>query len=172
MLLGQDMPKILWAEALNYVTWLMNRLPSYATPGKTPYELINKSKPNLVLAHEFSTPVYVHVTTGGKLEAKAEEATFVGVDQESKGYQIWWAGKWKVSIERNVTFPPMGPATVRLIDNPDIGELGMIDAPAALIISGAPQSDIQLVKQLPPPMLTTPPRSNIPLLPPTTPRIT
>jgi hypothetical protein len=163
MLLGRDMPKILWAEVLNYATWLKNRLPSRATPGKTPYELINKTKPNLVLAHKFGTPVYVHVTTGGNLEAKAEEATFVRVDQESKSYQIWWAGKWKVSIEQNVTFLPMGSAMVRLIDNPDVGELGMIDAPAALIISRAPQSDVQPVKQLPPPMLTTPPRSNIPL---------
>jgi transposase InsO family protein len=65
MLLGQDMPKILWVEALNYATWLKNHLPSHATPGKTPHELVNKSKPNLTLAHEFSTPVYVHVITGG-----------------------------------------------------------------------------------------------------------
>jgi hypothetical protein len=73
MLLGRDMPKILWAEALNYVTWLKNRLLSRATPGRTPYELVNKTKPNLMLAHEFGTPVYVHVTTGGKLEVKAEK---------------------------------------------------------------------------------------------------
>jgi transposase InsO family protein len=34
MLLGRDMPKILWAEVLNYATWLKNRLPSRAThPG-------------------------------------------------------------------------------------------------------------------------------------------
>jgi hypothetical protein len=78
MLLGQDMPKILWAEVLNYVNWLKNHLPLRATPGKTLYELINKSKPNLTLAHKFSTPVYVHVTTRGKLEEKAEEVTFVG----------------------------------------------------------------------------------------------
>jgi hypothetical protein len=80
MLLGRDMPKFLWVEVLNYTTWLKNRLPSHSTLGKTPYELVNKSKPNLVLAHEFGTSVYVHITTRGKLEAKAEEATFVGVD--------------------------------------------------------------------------------------------
>jgi hypothetical protein len=166
------MPKILWAEALNYATWLKNCLPSHATPGKTPYELVNKSKPNLALAHEFGTLVYVHVTTSGKLEAKVEEATFAGVDQESKGYRIWWVGKRKVSIERNVTFPPMGPATVRLIDNPDIGELGIIDAPAAPAVPGTPQSNVQPIKQSPPPTPTTPPRSNIPLPPPAAPRIT
>jgi hypothetical protein len=63
MLLGRDMPEILWAEVLNYATWLKNCLPSCATLGKIPYELVNKSKPNLALAHEFSTPVYVHVDT-------------------------------------------------------------------------------------------------------------
>jgi hypothetical protein len=121
MLLGQDVPKILWVEALNHATWLKNCLPLRTTPGKTPYELVNKSKPNLALAHEFGTLVYVHITIGGKLEANTEEATFVGVDQESKGHHIWWVGKWKVSIERNVTFPPMGPVTLRLIDNLDVG---------------------------------------------------
>jgi hypothetical protein len=114
MLLVWDMPKVLWAEALNYATWLKNRLPSHATPGKAPYELINKSKPNPALAHKFGTPVYVHVTTGGKLEAKAEEAISVRVDQESKGYRIWWVGKRKVSIERNVTFLPIVRATLLL----------------------------------------------------------
>jgi hypothetical protein len=163
---------LLIVEALNYVTWLKNRLPSCATLGKTPYELVNKSKPNLALAHEFSTPVYVHVTTGGKLEAKAEEATFVGVDQESKCYRIWWAGKQKVSIEQNVTFLPMGPVMVRLIDNPDVGELGMIDAPAAPTVPGTPQLDVQPIKHSPPPTPTTPLRSPTPLLPSAAPRTT
>jgi hypothetical protein len=81
-------------------------------------------------------------------------------------------GKRKVSIEQNMAFPPMGPATARLIDNPDVGELGIIDAPAALAVPGTPQSDIQPVKQSPPLMPTTPPRSNIPLPLPAAPRIT
>jgi hypothetical protein len=172
MLLGWDMPKFLQAEALNYATWLKNCLPSCATPGKMPYEPVNKSKPNLMLAHKFGTPVYVHVTTGGKLEVEAEEAIFVRVDQESKGYRIWWAGKQRVSIEQNVTFLPMGPITVRLIDNLDVGELGMLDAPAAPAVPGTHQNVVQPVKKSPPLTPTTPPRSPIPLPPPTAPRVT
>jgi hypothetical protein len=137
-----------------------------------PYEHVNKSKPNLVLAHEFGTPVYVHVTTGGKLEEVKVEAIFVGVDQESKDYHIWWAEKWRVSIEQNVTFLPMGPVMVRLVDNPDVGELGMLDAPAAPAVPGTPQNVVQPIEQSPPPTSTTPPRSPIPLPPPTTPRVT
>jgi hypothetical protein len=81
-------------------------------------------------------------------------------------------GKQKVSIERNVTFPLMGPIMVRLIDNLDVGELGIIDAPATPAVPGIPQSDVQPIKQSPPLTPTTPPRSNIPLLPPAAPRIT
>jgi hypothetical protein len=72
MLLARDMPKYLWAEAINYATWLKNRLPSRAIPGYTLYELVNKSKPNLAQAHEFGAKVYVHLQDAGKLEAKAE----------------------------------------------------------------------------------------------------
>lgn len=69
---------------------------------------VNKSKPNLAQAHEFGSKVYVHLQDTGKLEAKAEEAVFVGVDDQSKGYRIYWAGRpgKRVSIERNVSFVP------------------------------------------------------------------
>jgi len=30
----------------------------------------------------------------------------VGVDVESKGYQVYWLSKWQVSIERNMIFMP------------------------------------------------------------------
>jgi hypothetical protein len=66
----------------------------------------------------------------------------------------------------------MGPVTVRLIDNLDVGELGIIDVPAAPAVPGTPQSDVQPIKQSCPLMPTTPPRSNIPLPPPAAPRIT
>jgi transposase InsO family protein len=62
MLIGHDQPKFLWAEAVNYATWLKNRFPSRAILGTTPYALVNKSKPSLALAHKFGTKVFVHTT--------------------------------------------------------------------------------------------------------------
>jgi hypothetical protein len=84
MLIGRDQPKFLWAEAVNYATWLKNRFPSRAIPGTTPYALVNKSKPSLAMAHEFGAKVFVHTTTGGKLEARASAAIFVGVMMRAK----------------------------------------------------------------------------------------
>lgn len=40
----------------------------------------------------------------GKLEPRAEEGRFVGIDSESKGYRVYWPGKNRVSIERDAYF--------------------------------------------------------------------
>jgi hypothetical protein len=106
MLVAKDMPKFLWTEAVSYASWLRNRLPSRATPGHTPYDLVHGSRPDLSQAHEFGGRVYVHQQDAGKLEARAEEAVFVGVDEQSKGYRVYWPGKRRVSVERNVSFVP------------------------------------------------------------------
>jgi hypothetical protein len=99
MIIAKDLPKMLWAEAINYTTWLKNCLPSRAIPGHTPYELVHGTKPNLSQVHEFGMPVFVHVLEGGKLEPQVEEAVFVGIDGESKGYQVYWPMKKCISVE-------------------------------------------------------------------------
>ena len=62
-------------------------------PGHTPYDLVNGKRPDVSSAHEFGTRLYVHSADGGKLEARADEAYFVGVDGESKGYRVYWPAK-------------------------------------------------------------------------------
>jgi transposase InsO family protein len=93
MLITKDLLKFLWAEAINYAAWLENHLPSCAIPGHTSFELMHKTKPNLAAAQEFGTRVFVHSPDHGKLEARVEEALFVGVDSESKGYRLFWPTK-------------------------------------------------------------------------------
>ncbi|OAX33268.1 hypothetical protein K503DRAFT_673760, partial [Rhizopogon vinicolor AM-OR11-026] len=58
--------------------------------GHTPYDLIHGRHANISRAHEFGTQIYVHMKDAGKLEARAEEACFVGIDEESKGYRVYW----------------------------------------------------------------------------------
>jgi len=40
----------------------------------------------------------------GKLKARADEGQFVGFDEESKGYCIYWPSKKRVSIEWDMYF--------------------------------------------------------------------
>jgi hypothetical protein len=39
-----------------------------------------------------------------KLDGRAEEVVWVGVDEWSKGAQIYWPNKWLVTIEWNIYF--------------------------------------------------------------------
>jgi hypothetical protein len=165
MLIAKDMPLFLWAEAINYATWLKNCLPSRAIPGHTPYSLIHKSKPSLALAHEFGCKVYVHTTDNGKLEPRAEEVKFVGIDEQSKGYRIYWATQRKISVERNVTFPPIDPiVTAEVMDEGEydvegdrlIGQKGVHHVPpppAALpTLPALPKTPPTPIAQLPIPI--------------------
>jgi len=158
MLLAKNLPKYLWAEAVNYATWLKNRLPSKATPKTTLHELVFKEKPSLANAHEFGVKVFVRVEDAGKLEARAEEAMFVGVDSQSKAYRVYWPEKRKVSVERNVTFAPL--EVVVGVDAQDEGESMTISTNASHRSDNAP--NVQVTSP-PPPLPTTPPRPPIPL---------
>ncbi|KAG5721572.1 hypothetical protein E4T56_gene13059 [Termitomyces sp. T112] len=54
---------------------------------------------------EKSVPILLkRLHKAGKLESKVEEVKLVGIDEESKGYRIYWPGKGRVTIERDVYF--------------------------------------------------------------------
>jgi hypothetical protein len=71
---------------------------------KTPHEMGTGEKPNLSAIRAWGTKAWVKRLNAGKLESKAEEGLFVGIDSESKGYRIYWPGKNRVSVERDVYF--------------------------------------------------------------------
>ena len=75
-----------------------------ALDGKTPYEMLNKSKLYLGGIQEFRTAAYIKDLKAGKLDARVQQGHFIGYDSESKGYRIYWLTKRLVSVERNVVF--------------------------------------------------------------------
>ena len=42
--------------------------------------------------------------SAGKLDVQAQVGCFVRYDSESKGYRIYWPGKWSISVEGNMVF--------------------------------------------------------------------
>jgi hypothetical protein len=72
----------------------------------TPFEFVHKAKPNIKDLHEFGATVYVKDLTAGKLDVQAKIRKFMGYDDESKGYRIYWPEKRSVGIEREVRFNP------------------------------------------------------------------
>jgi hypothetical protein len=105
MLFEAGLPPFLWAEAVHHAAWLRARVPSRALPGcMTPIERATGRKPNLKKVLVFGAVVWVRVKDAGKLEPQAVEGHFVGYDEESKGYRIFFPRRRSVIVERDVYF--------------------------------------------------------------------
>src|SRR5882724_4846812 len=57
---------------------------------KTPYEMAMGQKPDLSLLQEFGMTAWVWRLNTGKLESRCDEGQFVGFDEESKGYHVYF----------------------------------------------------------------------------------
>src|SRR6202522_300616 len=105
MMEAAKLPNYLWAEAVNHHVWIRNRVPTRALKvPKTPLEMATNCKPDLSGAYPWGCKVWVKRLDVGKLEPRAEECRFVGIDSESKGFRVYWPGKNRVVIERDVYF--------------------------------------------------------------------
>ena len=105
MLHASKLPRNLWGEAVTHAVWLKNRTPTKALPdGKTPYEALYGRKPDLSQLKEWGSRVWVHDSSGSKLDGRSNVGHWVGFDAETPGaHRIYW-GHGRVSVERNVKF--------------------------------------------------------------------
>jgi len=71
---------------------------------KTPHEIGMGEKLDLSPVCPWGCKAWVKRLGVGKLEPRAKECCFVGIDSELKGYRIYWPGKNCVSVERDVYF--------------------------------------------------------------------
>src|ERR1700678_2709803 len=106
MLHLSGLPKFLWGETINHAVYLKNHTGTKALDGKTPYKAFHGTKPNLQGLPEFGCKVWVHNTSGSKLDRRAVEGRWVGFDEDSSGHQIYFPKKRMVAIERSVKFNP------------------------------------------------------------------
>ncbi|TFY50793.1 hypothetical protein EVG20_g11324 [Dentipellis fragilis] len=165
MLHASGLPKFLWGEAMKHSTFLKNRTSTRALEGKTPYEALNRQKPNLRGLHEWGCRVWVHDPSGSKLEPRAREGRWVGYDSESKGSRVYWPSKKTITVERSVYFDDTRSSDVRLEgENLEIsgGQSNepISDSPAAPEASSSSTPAVASIPEPPKPEpspLTTPP---------------
>ncbi|PKI36228.1 hypothetical protein CRG98_043380, partial [Punica granatum] len=102
----KDLPKRFWAEAANTAVFLLNRLPTKAVEGKTPYEAWYGVKPVVKNLRVFGCLCYSHVpqTKRSKLDEKSEPGIFVGYSLQSKGYRVFQPQTDRVIVSRDVVF--------------------------------------------------------------------
>ena len=103
LLLDANLPKMMWTYAVMASAYIRNRCFNDRL-GKTPYEALTGSKPNLSKMHVFGAVCYACVQNAKKLEPKSKEGIFVGYDKRSPAYLVYYPETRRVERVRCVKF--------------------------------------------------------------------
>ncbi|KAJ9558844.1 hypothetical protein OSB04_013458 [Centaurea solstitialis] len=108
MLAYSKLPMFLWAEAVDTACYTQNRSIVNNRFGKTPYELINNQVPNIGHFRVFGCRCFVLNDTEDrhKLQAKSDEAIFIGYSKNSIAYRVYNKRTKMVMESSNVKFDP------------------------------------------------------------------
>lgn len=121
MLRAKDLPKNLWAEAVNTAVYLLNRTGSSNGSDKTPYEQWNGRKPNLQHVRIFGSEAYVHIPKQftKKFDDRSKKVILVGYDGESSNYRVYNPMTKKVTVSHDVVFNENFSKVTDLENNPE-----------------------------------------------------
>nr|GEV09378.1 retrovirus-related Pol polyprotein from transposon TNT 1-94 [Tanacetum cinerariifolium] len=106
MLTFANLPSFLWAEAIATACFTQNRSIIHKRFDKTPYELINKRKPNIKFFRVFGCRCYIlnDYEDVEKLKPKEDIGVFVGYSKESVAFKIYNKQTRKIHESVNVNF--------------------------------------------------------------------
>ncbi|GAA0159187.1 hypothetical protein LIER_16024 [Lithospermum erythrorhizon] len=106
LLFQSQMPNVLWVEALHYVVYLINRLPSTSLNNATLYHLLFKQQPDYSMIKTFGCLCYPHLTKqiNSKYSPRTLPCIFLGVSPIHKGYRCYNPEAKKVLVSRHVSF--------------------------------------------------------------------
>jgi len=92
MLIASGLARNFWAEALNTSCYIINRCMIRHILNKTPCELFEGRKPNIIHLRIFGCKSYVHNNGKdalGKFDPRSDEAIFLGYSSYSKAYKVF-----------------------------------------------------------------------------------
>ena len=106
MLQEAGLPSTYWGEALCTLVYVLNRTPSSARPGTTPYEAWFGVKPNVSNLRIFGSLAYVHVQKDkrGPLGSHMEKCIFLGYPEGYKGWRFYNPATKRVIISERAVF--------------------------------------------------------------------
>jgi hypothetical protein len=104
--LNAELPKIVWAEAVDIAYYIINRSPRVALDGKVAEEVWTGQEVDYSFMRIFGCPAYVHISgeDRSKLNPKSKKCIFLGFKKGVKGYKLWDPIAQKVVINRDVVF--------------------------------------------------------------------
>jgi hypothetical protein len=105
LLMQRGMPAVFWGEAVVTAVYILNRLPTKALNGRTPYEAWHGRKPAVSHLRVFGCVAFAmelgHI---GKLDDRSTPEVFIGYVEGSKAYRILDPETQRVRMTRDVVF--------------------------------------------------------------------
>ena len=86
--------------------YVQNRIPHRVLDNKTPKEVFSGEKPEVSHLRIFGCPVYIHIPKKKrtKLDPSGKKGIFIGYNDTSKAYQIYFPRFKNIDINSDVTF--------------------------------------------------------------------
>ena len=106
LLSDSHLPSKFWGEALSCFLHTLNRSPSSAVTGKTPFEAFYGQKPSVSHLRVFGCRAYAHVQRDKRtsFQPKSRKCIFLGYPVDYKGWKCWDPMTNQVFISRDVHF--------------------------------------------------------------------
>jgi hypothetical protein len=106
MLKSKSLSSYFWGEAVSTVVHILNRAPTHALDGKTPYEAWHGEVHVVHYLWMFGCIAHVKITRPGlrKLDDHSYKAIFVGYEQGSKAYRCYDPDNQCVIVSHHIIF--------------------------------------------------------------------
>jgi hypothetical protein len=106
ILMAKALPSFFWGEAVHTAVHLLNRAPTWALDGKTPFEAWYGECPAVHYLRTFGCVPHIKTTKPGlqKLDDRSTPTIFVGYESGSKAYRCYDPSTKRVVISRDVIF--------------------------------------------------------------------
>ncbi|GKE80171.1 putative ribonuclease H-like domain-containing protein, partial [Tanacetum coccineum] len=106
MLANSLLPTVFWAEAVNTICYVLNRVLVTKPHNKTPYELIIGRPPSISFMRPFRCLITILNTLDplGKFDGKAKEGFLVGCSINNKAFRVFNSQTRKVEENLHVNF--------------------------------------------------------------------
>lgn len=106
LLHDSKLPSSFWGAALSTFIYSLNRSPTSAVDGKTPFESWFRKKPSVSLIRVFGCRVWINIMKDKRksFQPKAIRAIYIGIPSDFKAWKCYDPASKKIVISRDVTF--------------------------------------------------------------------
>jgi hypothetical protein len=106
LLKASGMPATFWGEAVATAVYILNRAPTKAVDGMTPYEAWHGHRPDVHRFRTFGCVAFIKETKPNlkKLNDRGTPVIFIGYEPGAKAWRFYNPRSWRAVVSRDAVF--------------------------------------------------------------------